>query len=196
MSLFKKKNKSPLFFEEDPAEERFDAMMDLVKDLSRKDYNRLKDAMDLGYNAYQKVKNIDSDDGLSVAGPELMLHEKEGEEWQARKLVAVKPPQQIWPNMAAVSIGELAVRGGKTDIQVVLHRIQSQPEQLAPKVAESQSVMDQVEKKKNMFGGLAMSSFRDRFGQLTVEQARELNEAARWYCGHEVTSEVQDGSEA
>jgi len=78
MSLFKKKSKGPLFFEEDPAEERFDAMMDLVKDLSRKDYNRLKDAMDLGYNAYQKVKNIDTDDGLSV-GPEFMLHEKEGE---------------------------------------------------------------------------------------------------------------------
>lgn len=37
-----------------------------------------------------------------------------------------------------------------------------------------------------------MSSFRDRFGQLTVEQARELNEDARWYCEHEVTSEVQD----
>ena len=125
MSLFKKKNKSPLFFEEDPAEERFDAMMDLVKDLSRKDYNRLKDAMDLGYNAYQKVKNIDSDDGLSVAGPEFLLHEKEGEYWQARKLVAVKQPPQIWPNMAAVSIGELVVRGGKTDIRVVLHRIQS-----------------------------------------------------------------------
>ena len=33
-----------------------------------------------------------------------------------------------------------------------------------------------------------MSSFADRFGQLTVEQARELNEAARWYCEHEVTS--------
>ena len=41
-----------------------------------------------------------------------------------------------------------------------------------------------------------MSSFRDRFGQLTVEQARELNEAARWYCGHEATSEAQDDSEA
>ena len=52
--------------------------------------------------------------------------------------------------------------------------------------------MEQFEKKKNMFGGLVMSSFRDRFGQLTVEQARELNEAARWYCGHEVTSEAQD----
>lgn len=75
MKIFKKK-KSPLFFEEDPAEERFDSMMDLVKDLSRKDYNRLKDAMDLGYNAYQKVKNIDTDDGL--AATEYMLHAEEG----------------------------------------------------------------------------------------------------------------------
>lgn len=77
--LFKKKKQSPLFFEEDPAEERFGSMMDLVKDLSRKDYNRLKEAMDLGYNAYQKVRNIDSDDGLATPGPEFMLHEKEGE---------------------------------------------------------------------------------------------------------------------
>lgn len=37
-----------------------------------------------------------------------------------------------------------------------------------------------------------MSSFRDRFGELTVEQARQLNEAARWYCNYEVTSEAQD----
>lgn len=35
-----------------------------------------------------------------------------------------------------------------------------------------------------------MSSFRERFGKLTVEQALELNKAARWYCEHEVTSEV------
>ena len=33
-----------------------------------------------------------------------------------------------------------------------------------------------------------MSSFRDRFGQLTVEQALELNKAAKWYCSHEVTA--------
>ena len=35
-----------------------------------------------------------------------------------------------------------------------------------------------------------MSSFRDRFGALTVEQALELNKAARWYCEHETTSEA------
>lgn len=38
-----------------------------------------------------------------------------------------------------------------------------------------------------------MSSFAKRFGGLTVGQAQELNEAARWYCGHEVTSEASDG---
>lgn len=43
---------------ESVAEQRFDAMMDLIKDLPRADYTRLKEAMDLGYNAYQKVKNV------------------------------------------------------------------------------------------------------------------------------------------
>ena len=33
-----------------------------------------------------------------------------------------------------------------------------------------------------------MSSFRDRFGGLTVGQAIELNKAAEWYCSHEVTA--------
>ena len=43
---------------ESVAEQRFDAMMQLIKDLPKADYTRLKDAMDLGYNAYQKVKNV------------------------------------------------------------------------------------------------------------------------------------------
>lgn len=47
---------------EDPAELRFDAMMDLVKDLSRSDYNRLKKAMDLGWQSYQTVRNVKTDD--------------------------------------------------------------------------------------------------------------------------------------
>lgn len=33
-----------------------------------------------------------------------------------------------------------------------------------------------------------MSSFRDRFGGLTVGQVIELNEAAKWYCSHEATA--------
>ena len=43
---------------ESVAEQRFDAMMQLIKDLPKADYTRLKEAMDLGYNAYQKVKNV------------------------------------------------------------------------------------------------------------------------------------------
>ena len=33
-----------------------------------------------------------------------------------------------------------------------------------------------------------MSSWADRWGQITVEQALELNKAAKWYCGHEETA--------
>lgn len=73
----RRKKKQSKFFEEDVIDGRFDQMMDLVKDLSRKDYNRLKDAMDLGYNAYQKVRNIDAIAGITDGG--YMLHDKEGE---------------------------------------------------------------------------------------------------------------------
>lgn len=37
-----------------------------------------------------------------------------------------------------------------------------------------------------------MSSFAERFGGLTVEQALALNEAARATCAFELTSEVGD----
>lgn len=35
-------------------------------------------------------------------------------------------------------------------------------------------------------------SFVDKYGELTVGEAIELNKAAEWYCGHEVTSEAGD----
>lgn len=76
MGILRKKKQSQ-FFEEDVIDDRFDQMMDLVKDLSRKDYNRLKEAMDLGYNAYQKVRNIDAIAGITDGG--YMIHDKEGE---------------------------------------------------------------------------------------------------------------------
>lgn len=47
---------------EDPAEARFDAMMELIKDLPKSDYNRLKKAMDLGWQSYQTVRNVKTDD--------------------------------------------------------------------------------------------------------------------------------------
>lgn len=63
MKLFFRRKSSSY---EDPAEERFDLMMDLIKDLPRADYNRLKDAMDLGYSAYQKVRNVKTADEKEV----------------------------------------------------------------------------------------------------------------------------------
>lgn len=51
---------------EDPVEQRFDAMMELIKDLPKADYNRLKGAMDLGYSAYQKVRNVKTADEKEV----------------------------------------------------------------------------------------------------------------------------------
>lgn len=50
--MFKRKNII------DPIEQRFDSMLRLIKDLPKSDYNRLKDAMDLAYSAYQKVRNV------------------------------------------------------------------------------------------------------------------------------------------
>lgn len=48
----------------DPVEARFETMMGLVKDLSPKDYRRLKKAMDSGYEAYNIVRNIKTDDDV------------------------------------------------------------------------------------------------------------------------------------
>lgn len=56
--IFKSKT-TPL---KDPVESRFDAMMELIKDLSKADYNRLKKAMDLGWQSYQIVRNVKTDD--------------------------------------------------------------------------------------------------------------------------------------
>ena len=46
----------------DPVEQTFSAMMKLIKDLSKPDYKRLKKAMDLGYESYQVVRNVKTDD--------------------------------------------------------------------------------------------------------------------------------------
>lgn len=35
-------------------------------------------------------------------------------------------------------------------------------------------------------------SFAKKYEKLTVAEALELNKAAEWYCGHEVTSEAGD----
>lgn len=76
MGIFRKKESE--FYTEEPAEVRFEAMMNLVKDLSRKDYNRLKKAMDSGYEAYQTIRNLDAlDDDSEIAVSELMVSKEE-----------------------------------------------------------------------------------------------------------------------
>ena len=50
--LFKRK---PVL--ESVAEQRFDTIITLIKDLSRADFNRLVEGIKLAYEAYSKVKN-------------------------------------------------------------------------------------------------------------------------------------------
>lgn len=57
LRIFKRSNSY-----EDPVEMRFDAMMVLIKDLPKADYNRLKKAMDLGWQSYQTVRNVKTED--------------------------------------------------------------------------------------------------------------------------------------
>lgn len=52
---------------EDAVEQTFNTMMRLIKDLPKADYKRLKDAMDLGYDAYQKVRNVKTIDEKDTA---------------------------------------------------------------------------------------------------------------------------------
>ena len=77
MSIFKRNNDvQPMqFFEEsaDTLDSKYDEMMSWIKYLSRKDYNRLKKAMDAGYNAYQTLHGIEPDDDTNVEGAEFML---------------------------------------------------------------------------------------------------------------------------
>lgn len=42
----------------DSVEQKFSSMMKLVKDLSKTDYERLKKAMDLGWQSYQTIRNV------------------------------------------------------------------------------------------------------------------------------------------
>lgn len=61
MKWFKKKNHIS-----DPVEDKFVIMMDLIKNLSKADYNRLKKAMDLGWQSYQTIRNVKTEDEKEV----------------------------------------------------------------------------------------------------------------------------------
>lgn len=81
MRIFKKKKAEPTgFFEEESNEARFNAMVELTKDLSASDFKQLKKAMDKAYEAYQIMRGLDSDDDnnndIEKAG-EFMLADEE-----------------------------------------------------------------------------------------------------------------------
>lgn len=56
--LFKKAKTQPLT----SSEAKLNTIIDLIKDLPRPDYNRLREGMELIYNGYQKIKNAKTND--------------------------------------------------------------------------------------------------------------------------------------
>ena len=56
--LFKKTKTQPI----PSSEAKLNTIIDLIKDLPRPDYNRLREGMELIYNGYQKIKNAKTND--------------------------------------------------------------------------------------------------------------------------------------
>lgn len=78
MKMFRKKRSETTFFEEEPLDARFDAMMAWVKYLTRKDFNKIKKAMDQDYSAYQILHGIEPEDGGADDNAGFMLTDEEG----------------------------------------------------------------------------------------------------------------------
>lgn len=55
--IWKKHSKKERATDVDPSEAKLNTIIDLIKDLPRADYNRLRDGMDLIFNGYQKIRN-------------------------------------------------------------------------------------------------------------------------------------------
>lgn len=58
MKLFRKRNTQII----SSSEAKLNTIIELVKDLPRADYNRLREGMELIYNGYQKIKNAKTSD--------------------------------------------------------------------------------------------------------------------------------------
>lgn len=61
MKIFNKIKETKSFYEEESLDKHFDDLMSWLKYLSRKDFNKVKKAIDAGYNAYQTLHGIDPD---------------------------------------------------------------------------------------------------------------------------------------
>lgn len=76
-SLFLRKPKRPI----DRVETKFQAVVDLIRDLDKKEFNRLKEGMDLVWQGYQKVgqaKTTVEKELEDVEFPERILEEESG----------------------------------------------------------------------------------------------------------------------
>lgn len=62
MKLFKKHTNQTI----SSSEAKLNTIIELVKDLPRADYNRLREGMELIYNGYQKIKNAKTTDEKEV----------------------------------------------------------------------------------------------------------------------------------
>lgn len=58
MALFRKKKHTYV----DPVEQTFNIVMKIIKDLSKEDFTRLKKGMDAGWQSYQLIRNVKTDD--------------------------------------------------------------------------------------------------------------------------------------
>lgn len=78
MSWFSHKKKSVSV---DRVEAKFQAVVDLIRDLDKKEFNRLKEGMDLVWQGYQKVsqaKTATEKEMEDIEGPEKILESEDG----------------------------------------------------------------------------------------------------------------------
>ena len=60
------------------SESKLNTIIDLVKDLPRPDYNRLREGMELIYNGYQKIKNAKTNNEKELGDIDTMESVLEG----------------------------------------------------------------------------------------------------------------------
>ena len=74
MKLFKKRTTQTI----SSSEAKLNTIIELVKDLPRADYNRLREGMELIYNGYQKIKNAKTSDEKELGDIDTMESVLEG----------------------------------------------------------------------------------------------------------------------
>lgn len=74
MKLFKKHTTQTI----SSSEAKLNTIIELVKDLPRADYNRLREGMELIYNGYQKIKNAKTNDEKELGDIDTMESVLEG----------------------------------------------------------------------------------------------------------------------